>query len=354
MISTEAAEGRRYNGCAVATIAEGESGDESGQMNSPPDKVTPRCEVFSSPKQTREVLETFERAEQVALDVQAEDRGAVGAALAGVSFCFEPGAAYHALLGSEETDDEGMLQELRPLLGADGLPKVMHDAKPGLMVLAQRGVETGTPAFDTLLAAFLLDGKAHDLEDLIADRLGLSAEKGAVRGSEERTRNACARVEAVLRLSGLLEAELEERGQLAYLRKLELQLVPVLVDMELVGVAVDAAALEELAASVGGDREFVLQLIEAYHSDSAAQIRAVEEAVAAGDAAALVRPAHTLKSSSATLGAERVSVQARALERAGRSGSLDEEARTVAASLRRDWEATMAALRAWTEAGTAR
>jgi DNA polymerase I len=221
-------------------------------MNSPPDRVTPRCEVLSSPKQTREVLETSERAKQVALDVQAEGPGAVGATLAGVSFCFEPGAAYLALLGPEEMGNEGMLQELRPLLGTDGPPKVMHDAKPGLMVLAQRGVETGTPAFDTLLAAFLLDGKAHNLEDLIADRLGLSAGEKAARGSEERTRNACAQVEAVLRLGGLLEAELEERGQLAYLRELELQLVPVLVDMELVGVAVDVATLEELSRRLAG------------------------------------------------------------------------------------------------------
>ena len=66
---------------------------------------------------------------------------------------------------------EEMLQQLRPLLGADGPPKVMHDAKSGLMVLAQRGVKTGTPAFDTQLAAFLLDGNVYDLEDLIADRL---------------------------------------------------------------------------------------------------------------------------------------------------------------------------------------
>jgi DNA polymerase-1 len=215
--------------------------------------VTPRCEVLSSPKQTRKVRETSERAEQVALDVQAEGQGVVGAALASVSFCFEPGAAYHALLCPEETDSEGMLQELRPLLGSDGPPKVMHDAKPGLMVLAQRGVETGTPAFDTLLAAFLLDGKARGLDDLIADRLGLSAGERAARGSEERTRDGCARAEAVLRLGGLLEAELEERGQLAYLRELELQLVPVLADMELAGVAVDTAALEELSRRLAAE-----------------------------------------------------------------------------------------------------
>jgi DNA polymerase-1 len=221
-------------------------------MNSPPDRVTPRCEVLSSPTQTREVLETFERTDQMALDVQAEGLGTVGATLAGVSFCFEPGAAYFAPLGPEVADREGMLQELRPLLGADGPPKVMHDAKPGLVVLAQHGVKTGTPAFDTLLAAFLLDGKAHSLEDLIADRLGPSAEEREARGSEERTRHVCAQVEALLRLGGFLEAELEERGQLAYLRELELRLVPVLADMELVGIAVDAAALEELSHRLAG------------------------------------------------------------------------------------------------------
>jgi DNA polymerase-1 len=229
----------------------GTGGDETGRMDSLPGMMT-RCEELSSPKQVRKTLETSERAEQVALDVQAEGPGPLRAVLAGVSFCFEPGTAYHALLGSEEVDTEGMLQELRPLLGADGPPKVMHDAKTGLLVLAQRSVETGTPAFDTLLAAFLLDGKAHGLEDLIADRFGLSAGERATRGGEERTRNVCARVEAVLRLRELLEAELEERGQLAYLRELELQLVPVLADMELVGVAVDAAALEGLSRRLAG------------------------------------------------------------------------------------------------------
>ena len=213
---------------------------------------TPRCEVLSSSKQVREVIETSEHAQQVALDVQTEGPGAVGAALAGVSLCFEPGAAYQAPLGPKDTHSDTILQELRPLLGADGPPKVMHDAKPGLIVLAQRGVDVGTPAFDTLLAAFLLDGKAHDLEELIADKLGLSPREGAANGSEERTRNVCARADAVLRLGAILDAELEERGQLAYMRELEMQLVPVLADMELAGVAVDTAALEDLSLRLAG------------------------------------------------------------------------------------------------------
>ena len=41
---------------------------------------------------------------------------------------------------------------------------------------------------------------------------------------------------------------------------------------------VSRTVLEELTASVGGDRAFVLQLIEAYLSDSAAQLEVIESA----------------------------------------------------------------------------
>src|SRR5215218_10368275 len=145
-------------------------------MNSPPDRVTTRCELLSSAEQTSKVLEPPDGAKHVALDVEA-DGSAVGAVLAGISFCFEAGTAYHAPLGPEETDSHAILQELRPVLGADGPPKLMHDAKPGLMVLLQSGVETGRPAFDTLLPASRLDWRAHDRGDLRPGRLGRSADE---------------------------------------------------------------------------------------------------------------------------------------------------------------------------------
>src|SRR5919106_1973842 len=216
-------------------------------MDRLPEMEMPRYEVLSSLKQVRELLKAIEGAQLVALDVQAEGTEAVGATLTGVSLCFEPGHVYHAPLDPEGTDSDAILRELRPLLGVSSAPKVMHDSKPGLVVLAQRGVEPGSPSFDTLLAAFLLDGKAYALEDLITERLGPSAGE-----DQERTRNVWGRVDAVLRLGRLLEAELGERGQLAYLRELEMQLVPVLADMELAGVAVDTAALEDLSIYLAG------------------------------------------------------------------------------------------------------
>jgi HPt (histidine-containing phosphotransfer) domain-containing protein len=111
--------------------------------------------------------------------------------------------------------------------------------------------------------------------------------------------------------------------------------------------AIDSAVLDELGESVGGDRSFVVELIETFLTESAGHVDAVEAAVATDDPPAVVRPAHTLKSSSATLGAMRLMAAARALEMAGRSGALDDAARRTAGSLRAEWDAATAALRAW-------
>ena len=108
----------------------------------------------------------------------------------------------------------------------------------------------------------------------------------------------------------------------------------------------DASFLDELRASVDGDRGFVVELIEAYLSDGAAHVAAIDAAFRGDDAEALVRPAHTLKSSSATLGAMRLAGTARELEIIGRSGSLA-EAGEPAGRVEEEWQATSDALRAW-------
>ncbi|MCA1570515.1 MAG: Hpt domain-containing protein [Chloroflexi bacterium] len=111
------------------------------------------------------------------------------------------------------------------------------------------------------------------------------------------------------------------------------------------------SVLDELSSSVQGDRSFVVELIEAYLADGESHVADVEAAVAAGDAPALVRPAHTLKSSSATVGAERLAALARILETAGRSGTLDTAAGEHVAGLRQAWGEAGAMLRAWIERG---
>jgi HPt (histidine-containing phosphotransfer) domain-containing protein len=67
-------------------------------------------------------------------------------------------------------------------------------------------------------------------------------------------------------------------------------------------------------------QEFLLELIDVYLEDTPARLASLQQAVATGDTAELIRQAHTLKSSSANVGAMELSVLAKALELAGRNG----------------------------------
>jgi HPt (histidine-containing phosphotransfer) domain-containing protein len=108
----------------------------------------------------------------------------------------------------------------------------------------------------------------------------------------------------------------------------------------------DEAVLTALRDSVGGDDAFVSDLVETYLSDGRDQLAAIEAAVGAGEPAALVRPAHTLKSASFTLGANRLGELARTLEQRGRSDELD-GADALVAEARDEWASANEALLAW-------
>jgi HPt (histidine-containing phosphotransfer) domain-containing protein len=69
----------------------------------------------------------------------------------------------------------------------------------------------------------------------------------------------------------------------------------------------DERVLNELLTSTDNDASFVRELVETFMAETPGHMQAMDAAVEADDADALVRPAHTLKSSSATLGAMRLS-----------------------------------------------
>jgi len=104
----------------------------------------------------------------------------------------------------------------------------------------------------------------------------------------------------------------------------------------------DAGVLAELRAATGDDDAFIAELVETYVSEGEASMAALLTAAGSGDSEAIVRPAHSLKSTSASLGAMRMSAICRAIEEAGRAA----QAATLGADAelaRETWEATLAA-----------
>jgi len=102
----------------------------------------------------------------------------------------------------------------------------------------------------------------------------------------------------------------------------------------------DPAAFAHLLEITGDDLEFVDELVDTYFDDAVVQLTAMRQAADSGDAEALVRPAHSLKSSSANVGASTLSEACRSLEADGRTGVVPDFAGRVAGC-----ELTFAAVR---------
>ncbi|MDT4947335.1 MAG: hypothetical protein QOH14_4068 [Pseudonocardiales bacterium] len=106
---------------------------------------------------------------------------------------------------------------------------------------------------------------------------------------------------------------------------------------------IDEPTYDALLKMTGDDQAFVDELIDTYLEDAADQLAALDAALDAGDAAALTRPAHSMKSSSLGVGALELGQVCRELEELGRAGSLDGAAEGVTEA-HRQFESVRAAL----------
>ena len=94
---------------------------------------------------------------------------------------------------------------------------------------------------------------------------------------------------------------------------------------------IDQAVWTNLIEMTGGDVEFVDDLVDTYLADGERQVAALREAAAGGSADDLVRPAHSLKSSSLNVGALDLGALCRALEESARTGKVPDATQQVTA-----------------------
>ena len=156
------------------------------------------------------------------------------------------------------------LGDLAGVLADAGTPKAFHDAKPLVRALLEADLDLRGLAFDTALAAYVINPGAgtQPLSDLAGRVLALEIEPetdSAKRGpqgtldfeaSGPDIGSAGRRAAAVARLVGPLTEQLDARGGLALFREVELPLVRVLARMEEAGIGVDRGYLEELGESL--------------------------------------------------------------------------------------------------------
>jgi DNA polymerase-1 len=165
----------------------------------------------------------------------------------------------------EQLDREIALERLRTIFADEALPKRAHNAKFHMVLLGRYGVPVKGLAFDTMIAAYLLESgqRALALRDLawakvqveipsVQSLLGIGRKAITMAEMAIADCGSYASQEALLveRLVPILQVELDEAGQTSLFQDVELPLVPVLAEMERVGIAVDLPYLAELSVEL--------------------------------------------------------------------------------------------------------
>mgnify|MGYP000926179706 CR=1 FL=1 len=114
------------------------------------------------------------------------------------------------------------------------------------------------------------------------------------------------------------------------------------------GSVIDLDTLNEMKDTMGA--EFVGELIDAYCQETPQLIAALQKALAQGQANDFQHAAHSIKSTSASLGALQFSAAARELEMVGRGSSLEGVAPAVE-RLVADYEQVQSCLQEWRREG---
>ncbi len=244
----------------------------------------------------------LQNASEIAVDVETTSTDAMRAELVGISVAVRPGEGYYLPVGhlphlasAPQLPLEIILDALRGPLTDAAKPKVGHNLKYDLMVLARYGLEFSPLGFDTMLAEWLCDPSSHNLglKDLAFVRLGLEMthiQQLIGTGRPQRSMAevpvadvapyAAADAEVCLRLKPLLEAELESKQHGSLFRDLEMPLVAVLAAMEAAGIALDLKFLQELSLTLGQriqelDADITRQVGHPFNLNSTQQLAAV-------------------------------------------------------------------------------
>jgi DNA polymerase-1 len=131
-----------------------------------------------------------------------------------------------------------------PILSNPGIHKITYDLKEAMLKLRRLGLDIVPPYDDPLLMAYLLfpnRGK-YDLPDLVFDLIGHT-----LAPDEERT-------PWIDRLVEQLAPRIEQESARPY-REIELPLSPVLAEMELAGIRIDASVLDRMSHEMGAQLE---------------------------------------------------------------------------------------------------
>lgn len=241
----------------------------AGQATVVSDALKP-ARVVDTVEKLEDLVRKLSEAPVISFDTETTSTDQMKAELVGIALALDPEDGYYIPVGHQGVDGSQLplpkvLDALRGPLTSDRIRKVGHNLKYDFVLLARQGLRVKPLSFDTMIAEWLTDPASRNLglknlawvrkgfrmtniEDLIGKgRNQISMAQVPIQKAADY---AALDVRAVLILEPELAQELEEKQAASLFHELEMPLIPVLADMEMEGVALDVAFLQQMSGQL--------------------------------------------------------------------------------------------------------
>lgn len=251
-----------------------------------------KTEILSSREKIEKFLSKLAKQRAFVFNTETTGLDPFTIKMLGTSFSFAEGEAYYL---DHRKFSASSLSELKKIFENEKIKKYGHDLKYDAEVLHKNGVELAGVAFDTMIAAYLLNpgARTYDLDNLVKAKLkekitpieklvGEGRKKTALEDVpvEEFSAYSGERAEATWRLVESLRAELEENNFVKLFQEIEMPLLPVLAKMEIDGVKINTGLLKKYSTKAKNDLEKISEKIykvakTRFNIDSPIQLREI-------------------------------------------------------------------------------
>ncbi len=236
--------------------------------------------LVDTPEGLAKVAEALKDVSRLSVDTETTSVQPMRASLVGVCLAWEPGrGVYIPVAGplmATTLEPDTVREAIGPSLADPNIEKIAHNLKYDRIVLEQAGYELTGPAFDTMIAAHVLDSSrlTYKLDALALEILNhkcIPIEEIIGSGRHQTTMDAVPTetvapyaaedADVALRLADVLRPQLEAEGLDALLRDVEMPLLPVLTEMERTGIRVDPQRLKAMSVELGSRAEALHEAI---------------------------------------------------------------------------------------------
>lgn len=184
------------------------------------------CSRIESKEELDELVESLKKSNAFALQCHTAEDKSIRAKLIGISFSTGPNeTAYVRVCDPTDKDCslslcmddefEADLSAFGPILSSSDIAKYTHDSKHNIAALALRGIKLNGIAFDSMLAAYLLDSTrgSYAIGDVAFEQLSVEL-AGVTRKDEsiDDIQQFCNEAEVIYMLKPILEQRLRDDG----------------------------------------------------------------------------------------------------------------------------------------------